>query len=241
MSPAVTPGHASAGAPGNSPATCPPNEKNAMALTLYLLRHGETEAPPAGGYCGRLDCDLSPLGHRMAEDFARAYQNLRWAGIYASPMRRTRLTAEPLCLLAGMELRLYAGLGELDYGEWEGKSPTQVNRDHHEDYLRWLADPGWNAPTGGERGIDAALRAMAVINEILREHADGNVLVVSHKATTRILLCQILGIDIGHYRDRVHASAGSLAVVEMREHGPLLTRLGDRSHLSSMLRDLPGT
>jgi broad specificity phosphatase PhoE len=212
-----------------------------MALTLYLLRHGETEASRTGGYCGRLDIDLSSHGHQMAEDFAQSYKAHLWAGIYASPMGRTRATVEPLCRLAGLEMRLCEGLRELDYGEWEGKSPEEVNRDHHADYLRWLADAGWNAPTGGERGVDVGVRAMAVIEEIWREHADGDVLVVSHKATLRILLCQLLGIDIGRYRDRVHVPVASLSVVEMREHGPLLTLLGDRSHLRPALRELPGT
>ncbi len=212
-----------------------------MPLTLYLLRHGETEASRTGGYCGRLDIDLSAAGHEMAEDFAEAYRNHPWAGVYASPLRRTRATAEPLCRLAGIAPRLREGLREIEYGEWEGKSPEAVNRDHAGDYLRWLADAGWNAPTGGERGVDVGLRAMAVLEEIWREHADGDVLVVSHKATIRILLCQLMGIDIGRYRDRINVSVASLSVVEMREHGPLLTRLGDRSHLRPALRDLPGT
>jgi broad specificity phosphatase PhoE len=212
-----------------------------MALTLYLLRHGETESSRTGGYCGRLDMELSPQGHQMAEDFAQSYKAHPFAGVYVSPLRRTRATAEPLCRSAGLDMRLCEGLRELDYGEWEGKSPEEVNRDHHADYLRWLADAGWNAPTGGERGIDVGLRAMAVIEEIWREHADGDVLIVSHKATIRILLCQLLGIDIGRYRDRIHASVASLSLVEMREHGPLLTLLGDRSHLRPVLRDLPST
>lgn len=212
-----------------------------MALTLYLLRHGETEISRAGGYSGALDIDLSPEGYQMAEDFANAYKSHPWVGIYASPMLRTRATAEPLCRAAGLEMRLRDGLREIGYGEWEGKLPEEVNRDYHRDYVRWLADAGWNAPTGGERGIDVGLRSMAVIEGIWREHADGDVLVVSHKATIRILLCQLLGIDIGRYRDRIHVPVASLAVVEMREHGPLLTCLGDRSHLQPALRDRPGT
>jgi broad specificity phosphatase PhoE len=212
-----------------------------MALTLYLLRHGETEASRTGGYCGLTDIDLSPNGRLMAEDFAQGYQAHPFKGVYASPLRRTRDTAAPYCRLAGVEMRLCEGLREIEYGLWEGKSPEEVNRDYPEDYLRWLADAGWNAPTGGERGVDVGLRAMAVIGDIWREHGDGDVLVVSHKATLRILLCHLLGIDVGSYRDRIHVPVASLSVVEMREHGPLLTRLGDRSHLRPELRDLPGT
>lgn len=212
-----------------------------MPLTLYLLRHGETDASRTGGYCGITDIPLSGNGHLMAEDFAAAYQDHPFQAVYCSPMQRTRATVAPLCRFNGLEPKLRDGLRELEYGLWEGQSPEDVGRDYGKDYLPWLADAGWNAPTGGERGVDVGLRAMAVLEEIWREHPDGDVLVVSHKATIRILLCQLLGIDLGRYRDRVHVSVASLSVVEMREHGPLLTRMGDRAHLRPMLRDLPGT
>ena len=39
------------------------------------------------------------------------------------------------------------------------------------------------------------------------KYATGNVLVVSHKATIRIILCELLGIDLGRYRDRIEPHA----------------------------------
>ena len=80
-----------------------------------------------------------------------------------------------------------------------------------------------------------------MLDEIQREHASGEVLIVSHKATIRVLLCALLGIDLGGYRDRVGVPVASLSVVEFHAHGPRLTRLGDRSHLRPSLRDRPGT
>lgn len=212
-----------------------------MSLTLYLLRHGETEASRDGGYCGRSDPDLTPEGVAMAEDFATTYKDHPWREIYVSPMRRTRATARPLCALANREMRIRDGVRELDFGLWEGKTPEEVKQDYREEYLRWLADAGWNAPTGGERGIDVARRALLVLDEIQRDHSSGDVLLVSHKATIRILLCALLGIDIGGYRDRVSIAVASLAVVKFQDNGPLLTRLGDRAHLRPQLRDRPGT
>ena len=45
-----------------------------------------------------------------------------------------------------------AGLRKIAYGDWEGKTPEVVYHEFHGDYIRGLADPGWNAPTGGEKG-----------------------------------------------------------------------------------------
>ena len=106
---------------------------------------------------------------------------------------------------------------------------------------RWLADPGWNRPTGGERGVDVARRSSMVLDEIERTLPSGNVLVVSHKATARIMLCSLLGIDVGRYRDRLSMPVAALSIVEMTEQGPLLKVLGDRTHLREGLRLRPGT
>jgi probable phosphoglycerate mutase len=177
----------------------------------------------------------------MAADFAEAYQGHRFAAVYVSPMRRAGATAEPFCRAAGLEMRLRDGLREIDYGRWEGKTPVDVKQEFHDEYLNWLADAGWNSPTGGERGIDVGYRSLGVLEEIQREHSDGDVLVVSHKATIRILLCQLLGIDIGRYRDRIGVPVSSVAVVEFNRYGPLLSRLGDRAHLRDSLRERSGT
>lgn len=212
-----------------------------MGLNLYFLRHGETEASRTGGYCGVLDVDLTTEGHEMAKDFAAVYKSLSWAAVFCSPLRRTTDTARPLCDAVGLEMQFRDGLKEIAYGEWEGMTPEEVNRRFHDEYVRYLADPGWNKPTHGERGVDIARRSSVVLEEIEGAHLDGNVLVVSHKATIRIMVCSLLGIDVGRYRDRIGMPVASLSVVEMTERGPLLKSLGDRSHLRESLRLRPGT
>jgi probable phosphoglycerate mutase len=211
-----------------------------MSLRLYLLRHGETEYSKTGGYCGELDPELTPEGVRMAQGFADAYRSLPWKAAYVSPMKRTIATAKPLCDAVGLEMRLRDGLKEIRYGEWEGRTQEYVRQHYLEDFMRWLAEPAWNPPTGGETAVEIASRAALVIAEI-EQHADGNVLVVSHKATLRIILCSLLGVDLGRYRDRIQFLAASVSVVRFDEHGPLLETLGDRSHLSPDLRALTGT
>jgi broad specificity phosphatase PhoE len=212
-----------------------------MSLTIYFLRHGETTASRTGGYCGNLDPDLTPEGYQMAEDFADAYRSLPWVAVFSSPLRRAVATAKPLCEAAGLRMQLKEGLREIAYGQWEGKNPEAVNREFHDDYVRWLSDPGWNAPTGGERGIDIARRSSLVLEEIEKTYTAGNVLVVSHKATTRIMLCLLIGIDVGRFRDRISMPVSSISIVEMAAHGPLLHMIGDRAYLSGHLRKRVGT
>lgn len=212
------------------------NIRNDMSLILYFLRHGETTASQTGGYCGTLDPELTPEGCQMAEDFAQAYAHLPWTAILSSPLRRAIATAKPLGVATRVSMQLEDGLRELAFGKWEGKTPVDVNREFHDDYVRWLTDPGWNAPTGGQKGIEIARRSSLVLEEMENTYATGNVLIVSHKATIRIMLCSLLGIDVGRFRDRISMPVGAVSIVEMASQGPLVRVLGDRSYLREPLR-----
>lgn len=213
-----------------------------MTLTLYFLRHGQTPLSRDDAFCGSgLDPDLTAEGLEMAREFAEAYRNASWSAIYASPLRRTVATARPLCETLNLQMELRDDLKEIGYGKWEGQTKDEVNVAFHDDYLQWLADPAWYPPTGGEMAVAIARRALRVIEEIRGRYTTGNVLVVSHKATIRILLCGLLGIDVGRFRYRLSCPVGSVTIVEFGESGPLLKVLADRTHLSERLRHLPGT
>lgn len=213
-----------------------------MSLSLYFLRHGETALSREDNFCGSgLDPELTPEGLQMAEAFAMAYRAKPWRAICSSSLRRSIATAQPLCDALGIAMQVRADLNEIGYGKWEGLTKEKVERDYHDDYVGWLADPAWHAPTGGELAITVARRSLRVIDEIKHQFTEGNVLVVSHKATIRIILCSLLGIDVGRFRYRLACPVGSVSVVEFSLAGPLLHSLADRSHLSESLRSLPGT
>lgn len=177
----------------------------------------------------------------MAKAFASAYSSMDWTAIFCSPMRRTVLIAKPLSEAIGIEPQFRDGLKEINYGKWEGKTPEVISREYHDDYIRWSADPAWNGPTSGEMGVTIASRAIQVIEEIKRLYSSGNVLVVSHKATIRIILSSLLGIDVGRFRFRLGCPVASVSIVEFTSHGPLLKVLANRSHLDERLQNLPGT
>jgi broad specificity phosphatase PhoE len=213
-----------------------------MTLTIHFLRHGQTALSREDVFCGSgLDPELTDEGLEMAKAFAEAARLKPWAAIYSSGLRRGITTARPLCDALGLDMEIRNDLYEIAYGRWEGLSKERVEREFHDDYISWLADPAWHPPTGGELAVAIARRSVGVIEEIKTNFSDGNVLIVSHKATIRIILCSLLGIDAGRFRYRFVCPVGSVSVVEFTLHGPLLVALADRSHLSEQLRSLPGT
>ena len=213
-----------------------------MGLKIYFLRHGQTEGSRENKFCGSgLDIELTAQGKEMARLFGESYQTLTWRAVIASPMKRAVATAQPLCRLAGMKMDTADGLKEIAYGKWEGLTVEDVKRDYHDSHLRWSVDPAWNGADGGESANDVERRAMPVVDDLLRRFDDGNILVVSHKATIRIILCSLLGIDLGRFRQRLECPVASLSVVEFKSQGPMLLALADRTHLTKELRELSGT
>ncbi len=213
-----------------------------MTLRLYLLRHGQTAMSRANVFCGRnLDPALTDEGVAMANAFAAAHRDLKWTAIYSSPLVRAVATATPLANALNLAVELRDELAEIDYGDWDGLTADDVAHRWHDEHERWAADPAWNPPVGGETAIALAQRMTNVIEEITGAHLDGNVLVVSHKASIRVLLCALLGVDVGRFRYRFGCPVSSVSIVEFGAHGPLAMAVADRSHLSAELRRLEGT
>lgn len=213
-----------------------------MSLKIHLLRHGQTAFSRENAFCGAgTDADLTEAGMAMAKEFAAVRKSTPWAAVFSSPLARAIATARPLCDATGLKVELRDGLKEIHYGKWEGKTVEVVSKDFHDDHLQWTADPAWHAPTDGEPAIMIARRGMEVIEEIKQRFSDGDVLVVSHKATIRVIICALLGIDVGRFRYRIGCPVCSISTVEFGSQGPLLHKLADRSHLSDELRNLKGT
>lgn len=194
-------------------------------------------------FCGRrLDPSLTEDGASMAHEFAAANSPVPWRAIYTSPLRRAIATGAPLASAIGMVPTVLDGLAEIDYGEWDGMSAGEVASRWRDEHTRWEADPAWNAPVGGETAIALAQRMTHAVEVITAAHPDGgNVLVVSHKASIRVLLCALLGVDAGRFRYRFGCPVGSVSIVSFSAHGPLAESVADRSHLSARSRSLPGT
>jgi probable phosphoglycerate mutase len=212
-------------------------------LSLYLVRHGQTDASLANRFCGRLDPPLNATGLLMAEALGARYGVPgEFREIVSSPLVRTQQTAAPTARGAGLPVTLDDGLVEIAYGEWDGRAEADVERDDAARFHAWAAHPGRVAPPGGESGADIAVRALAAVDRIRARHADGGkVLVVSHKATLRVLICALLGIDVDGFRSRIAQKVCAVSIIDFKVTGPLLQVLGDTSHLPPALLAGDGT
>jgi probable phosphoglycerate mutase len=148
---------------------------------IILIRHGETEWNREGriqGYHG--DSALTAAGRAQAQRLATRLGAEGPAALHSSDSARARETAEPIAAALKADIAFDAMLRERNYGEFEGWTYKDLEREHPEAYRRFRSrDPGY-APPGGESGAEFADRILSALERIAADAAGARVAVVTH-------------------------------------------------------------
>jgi broad specificity phosphatase PhoE len=212
-----------------------------MVTRVHFIRHGATTLSAEDRFAGAVDVPLSDEGRAQAERLGARLASTKLSALYASPLSRTVETARLVGAPQGLEPRTDAGLREIAHGHWEGLRRQEVEQRFASEYEAWQDDPFTFAPPEGETGLAVMARAFPVVREIVLRHANQNVAIVSHKATIRLLLCSVLGIDARGYRDRLDQAPACLNIVDFKEPGRARLMLyNDTSHYAQEARRAVG-
>ncbi len=204
---------------------------------LYFVRHGATQLTAEDRFSGASGVDLSDEGRAQVQRLAERLAGDQVAAIYVSPLGRTVETAQILAAPHGLAPVPRDGLREISHGRWEGLTRREVEERYADEYAAWEEDPFTFSPKDGESGLSVLARALPVVREIVVAHRDQLVMVVSHKATLRLILSSLLGFDARGYRDRLDQSPACLNVVDFKD--PVRARLmlfNDTSHYANRPR-----
>ena len=202
-----------------------------MTTRLYLVRHGATQLTAEDRFSGSIGVDLSDEGRAQAGRLAARLTGHEIAAVFCSPLSRTLETARIIAKPHGLTPIPRDELREISHGRWEGMIRHEVEETFSEEYTTWDSDPFTFAPEGGESGISVLARALPVIREIVVKYEGQNVLVVSHKATLRLIISSLLGFDARGYRDRLDQAPACLNILDFKD--PVRARLmlfNDVSH-----------
>ncbi|MGZ6316063.1 MAG: histidine phosphatase family protein [Anaerolineales bacterium] len=202
-----------------------------MTTRLYLVRHGATPLTMEDRFSGAEGIHLSDEGRVQAAHLADRLADHEIAAFYCSSLDRAVETAAIVAKPHGLTPVKLDGLREISHGHWEGMSRKDVETRFAEEYTAWEEDPFTFAPEGGESGISVLSRALPAIRDIVVQNKDAKVLVVSHKATLRLIISSLLGFDARGYRDRLDQAPACLNIVDFMD--PVRARLmlfNDISH-----------
>lgn len=209
-----------------------------MANTrVYLVRHGATQLSAEDRFAGEIGVDLSDEGRGQAARLGERLRDDDIRAVYCSPSSRTVETAQIVARSCGLPVAHVDGLREIHHGHWEGLTRQEVESRFPQEYSDWEEDPFTFAPAGGESGVSVLSRALPALRDIVLRHAGQSVLVVSHKATIRLLLSSLLGFDPRGYRNRLDQAPACLNVLDFRDAvRARLMLFNDTSHYSDRPR-----
>lgn len=167
------------------------------ATSLLLIRHAEVETSYHRVFGGsRTDMGLSPLGHSQAVALARYLHRRNPAAVYASPMKRVRLTLAPLTGDARLKPVIKHDLREVDFGDWTGLTWEEVREKFGISAFDWLEELHHARMPGAESGAQLIARTRACAGEILADHPGQTVVLASHGGVIRALLAAWLDLPL---------------------------------------------
>ena len=167
-----------------------------IATTLVLVRHGVTAHTTGRRFSGGLGGDNPPLsdeGRAQAAEVAAWLTELKDSVdvVVASPVRRTRETADIIAASLDLPVEEEAGFAEMEFGDWDGMSFTEVAEKDKAGLEAWFADMS-ASPPGGESFVAVQERVLAGLERILQAHRGRTVVLVSHVTPIKTLVAHAL-------------------------------------------------
>ena len=198
---------------------------------IIIIRHGETEWNKTGRFQGHSDVPLSAEGRAQAAALGRNLALDHVDAIYASDLTRAMETAAPLAKRFGLEVISDPLLRELNFGAWEGRHFNDVNAENPNAMKNFYTDPEQADIPESEPFPEFQHRVAGRVREIVAQERGKRIVVVSHGASIRILLADILAMPI---RSIWHISQLNTAVNKIRfedDEFAIVTLMNDTSHL----------
>ena len=191
---------------------------------FHLVRHGE---PAAFGHInGRTSgIGLSERGRAEIALVAERLAGENIAALYASPLQRTRETAEILAARLDLPVGYRDDVIELDFGEWTGLTFDQVRADPR--WPLWQSCRSIAAIPGGESMRQVQERVVGALFELRRSRAEGAVAIVSHGDVIRAALLFALGMPLDFYA-RLEIGLGSVSTIRIDDSGIRVPAINER-------------
>jgi phosphoserine phosphatase len=209
---------------------------------FLIVRHGETDWNRAGRFQGQIDVPLNDHGRSQAAGVREFLKEVSIDFAFTSHLLRPKETAQ-IILEAhpGVTLQTNQDLQEISHGLWEGKLEAEIAVDYAQELVGWRTKPETVQMPEGENLQDVWDRAGQAWQDILNKvgDVDQTGIVVAHDATNKVLLCQLMGLQMTDFW-KVKQGNGAVTVVSYPngiKELPMIQALNLTSHLSGGILD----
>lgn len=209
---------------------------------LYFVRHGKTEWNLESRYQGSGgDSPLLAQSYEEMKQLANHFYDTDFAHIFASPIKRARITAETIAahLKKQPQISLLSRLAEFNLGKMEGMKFVDVESQYPEEFINFRNHPDKYDPTkiGGESYQDVINRMTPAIMQIVKDYPTENVMIVSHGAALNAEMNHLLGVNLPDLKKRGGLANTSTTIIETVNDGQSfeLISWNDTSYLNRQI------
>ena len=201
-------------------------------MKLILVRHGETywnaERRIQGGSS---DTELSETGIKQANKLASFLKNENIAAIVSSPLNRAMATAEAIASQHQLPVEVADGLKEIEVGEMEGLSLSNLNTTFSQFLMQWWRGGGSERLPGGESLVELQQRSWEAIERLMAKRKDGTVVAVSHYFVILAIILKALDLPL-EYFVKFKVDLSGVSILEIADHGTRLVAFNNTSYLN---------
>jgi probable phosphoglycerate mutase len=195
--------------------------------SIYLIRHGENEFVGKGKLAGWLPgVSLNENGHKQADAVAELFKDVKLKAVYASPLERTMETAHPLAEAQKLKVIKSPGIGEIQFGTWQGKSLKVLRKRKLWPVVQ--RSPSLARFPEGESFPEAQSRAVAEVEKIRTRHRGKKdaIACVSHSDVIKLIVSHYVGLPLDLFQ-RLHIAPASITALWVDDQVSRLIYLND--------------
>ena len=201
-------------------------------VRLYITRHGETKWNTEKRLQGWLNSPLTEKGILQGNLLHKAVKMYKISKIYSSPSERALKTAKAARGDLDIEIEIMDELKEMNMGNWEGKTLTEIKEKEPENFENYWTKPHLFVKNSGEDFTDLLMRTKKAVARILKDNHEGDILIVTHGVTLKSLLSEFTEEDFYKFWTRPVVDQASISMVEIDDNNHGTIKLyGDTRHM----------
>ncbi|MGH1522423.1 MAG: histidine phosphatase family protein [Nitrosopumilus sp.] len=175
---------------------------------IIFLRHGQAKNNTDRILAGRTEgIPLTDTGIKQAEHTAQLLEHMNVSAIYSSPIQRAKHTAEIVGKHNSLDVTIDDRLIELDMGKFTRMPYDEIFNSHGNVFMKFYNGELEIAHNGVETFSEVKKRVLGIVDDIIHNHPDENVVLVTHMDPIKAMLSTIIDLSPTNLFELIIANA----------------------------------
>jgi alpha-ribazole phosphatase len=199
--------------------------------TLYLAACAQTTLDSEGVFQGPTNHELSRQGLSHAKLLGKHLKDHEIDSFYSSPYGGAFATASVVAASHRRGVVRLKNLREMDFGQWTGKPPSQLEESDQEGLIAWQFTPHEYRMPGGETLAEVQTRVVGALEDIVSVDEGHGVCVVTHAIPLKTAMCHFLNEDLSIIWFTPRQESTALNIISFQDDQATVTLVDGLEHL----------